>query len=88
MTLSVTKDGGLHFGDVVMLVNMEGESRKCTAISINADVSSLTKIPSPGIQAPCGISAGSGIQPCTRTAFIITRYRHTQKKVQPHLHGR
>ncbi|XP_044212686.1 cilia- and flagella-associated protein 161 isoform X1 [Thunnus albacares] len=70
--LAVTKDGGLHFGDVVMLVNMGGENREYSALSINADINSLTKIPSPGIQAPCGISAGRGIQPCTRTAFIIT----------------
>ncbi|XP_026220552.1 cilia- and flagella-associated protein 161 [Anabas testudineus] len=70
--LSVTKDGELHFGDVVMLVNMGGENRECSALSINADINSLTKVPSPGIQAPCGISAGRGIQPCTRTAFIIT----------------
>ncbi|KAM8750473.1 cilia- and flagella-associated protein 161 [Acanthopagrus schlegelii] len=70
--LTVTSDGKLHFGDVVMLVNMGGEKRECSAVSINADVNSLIKIPSPGLQAPCGISAGSAIQPCTRTAFIIT----------------
>uniref|UniRef100_A0A3Q3J418 Cilia- and flagella-associated protein 161 n=2 Tax=Monopterus albus TaxID=43700 RepID=A0A3Q3J418_MONAL len=70
--LSVTTDGRLHFGDVVMLVNTGGENRECSTVSINADTASLTKIPSPGIQAPCGISAGRDIQPCTRTAFIIT----------------
>ncbi|XP_047451275.1 cilia- and flagella-associated protein 161 [Mugil cephalus] len=72
VNLSVSSDGALRFGDVVMLVNMGGENRKRSAVSINADVNGLTKIPSPGIQAPCGISAGGGIQPCTRTAFIIT----------------
>ncbi|XP_022610406.1 cilia- and flagella-associated protein 161 [Seriola dumerili] len=72
VNLSVTNDGRLHFGDVVMLVNMGGENRECSTVSINADINSLIKIPSPGIQAPCGISAGRGIQPCTRTAFIIT----------------
>uniref|UniRef100_A0A3Q3LVG8 Cilia and flagella associated protein 161 n=1 Tax=Mastacembelus armatus TaxID=205130 RepID=A0A3Q3LVG8_9TELE len=70
--LSVTKDGGLHFGDVVMLVNMGSENRECSAVCINADTNSLTKIPSPGIKAPCEISAGKVIQPCIRTAFIIT----------------
>ncbi|XP_071356263.1 cilia- and flagella-associated protein 161 isoform X2 [Trachinotus anak] len=72
VNLSVTNDGTLHFGDVVMLLNMGGESRECSTVSINADINSLIKIPSPGIQAPCGISAGRSIQPCTRTAFIIT----------------
>ncbi|KAF3688861.1 Cilia- and flagella-associated protein 161 [Channa argus] len=70
--LSVTKDGGLHFGDVVMLVNMGGENRKCSSVSINADIKGLTKTFPPGIQAPCGISGGRGLQPCTRNAFIIT----------------
>lgn len=78
MNLTVSNDGKLHFGDVVMLVNMGGENRECSAVSINADINSLTKTPSPGIQAPCGISAGRVIQPCTRTAFIITRYSHKQ----------
>uniref|UniRef100_A0A672IJ82 Cilia and flagella associated protein 161 n=1 Tax=Salarias fasciatus TaxID=181472 RepID=A0A672IJ82_SALFA len=72
VNLSVTNDGLLHFGDVVMLVNMGGENRECSAVSINADINSLIKTPSPGIQAPCGVSAGRNIQPCTRTAFIIT----------------
>ncbi|XP_041794173.1 cilia- and flagella-associated protein 161 [Chelmon rostratus] len=72
VNLTVSNDGKLHFGDVVMLVNMGGENRECSAVSINADINSLTKTPSPGIPAPCGISAGRVIQPCTRTAFIIT----------------
>ncbi|XP_054631175.1 cilia- and flagella-associated protein 161 isoform X2 [Dunckerocampus dactyliophorus] len=69
--LSVTMDGGLHIGDVVMLVNI-GEQGECCALSINAYVENMVKIPSPGIIAPCGISAGRSIQPCVRTAFIIT----------------
>ncbi|XP_029378304.1 cilia- and flagella-associated protein 161 [Echeneis naucrates] len=72
VNLSATNDGKLHFGDVVMLVNMGGENRECSTVSINADINSLIKVPSPGIQSPCGISAARGIQPCIRTAFIIT----------------
>uniref|UniRef100_UPI0037E7907F cilia- and flagella-associated protein 161 n=1 Tax=Semicossyphus pulcher TaxID=241346 RepID=UPI0037E7907F len=70
--LTVTRDSRLHFGDVVMLVNAGGENRECSAVSINADINSVAKVPSPGIQAPCGVSAGRCIQACTRTAFIIT----------------
>ncbi|XP_037539591.1 cilia- and flagella-associated protein 161 [Nematolebias whitei] len=72
VNLSVTNDGNLHFGDVVMLVNMGGEHGECSVVSINCDIHSLTNVPSLGIQAPCQVSAGSSIQPCTRTAFIIT----------------
>ncbi|KAM9352374.1 cilia- and flagella-associated protein 161 [Symphorus nematophorus] len=72
VNLAVTNDGRLHFGDVVMLVNTGGENRECSAVSINADINSFTKSLSPAIQAPCGVSAGRGIQACTRTAFIIT----------------
>ncbi|XP_034540660.1 cilia- and flagella-associated protein 161 isoform X2 [Notolabrus celidotus] len=72
VNLTVTTDGRLHFGDVVMLVNLGGENREYSAVSINADMNSLTKPPSPGIKAPCGVSAGRDIQACTRTTFIIT----------------
>ncbi|CAJ1056813.1 cilia- and flagella-associated protein 161 isoform X1 [Xyrichtys novacula] len=72
VSLTVTTDGRVHFGDVVMLVNLGGDNRECSAISINADFNSLTKTPTPGIKAPCGVSAGRNIQACTRTAFIIT----------------
>lgn len=72
VNLSVSKDGSLHFGDTLMLVNMGGHNRDRSAVSINADVTSLIKVPSPGIQSPCGVSAGRDIQPCTRTALIIT----------------
>ncbi|KAM3608711.1 uncharacterized protein V6R79_003498 [Siganus canaliculatus] len=72
VNLTLTNDGRLHFGDVVMLVNMGGENRERSVLSINADINSLTKIPSPGIQAPCEISASRDIMACTRTAFVIT----------------
>uniref|UniRef100_A0A3Q3DK84 Cilia and flagella associated protein 161 n=1 Tax=Hippocampus comes TaxID=109280 RepID=A0A3Q3DK84_HIPCM len=69
--LSVTTDGALHFGDVVMLLNV-GDTGECSALGINAYIDHMTKIPSPGIKGPCGVSAGRSIQPCVRTAFIIT----------------
>lgn len=87
MKLSVTNDGGLHIGDVVMLLNIGGENMECSTLSINADINSVAQMPSPSIQAPCDISAGRGIQACARTAFIITRY--TKKHTNTHLctHG-
>ncbi|CAL8262158.1 unnamed protein product [Merluccius merluccius] len=72
VNLTVSTDGGVHIGDTAMLVNMGGSGRECTAIGINADTSSLTRPPGPVIRAPCGVSAGPSVQPCTRTAFTIT----------------
>ncbi|XP_056138463.1 cilia- and flagella-associated protein 161 [Lampris incognitus] len=72
VNLSVSKDGGLHFGDVVMLLNMGGQNREISAIGINVDIGNLTETPEPVIKAPCGVSAGRSVEPCARTAFIIT----------------
>ncbi|XP_034032460.1 cilia- and flagella-associated protein 161 [Thalassophryne amazonica] len=55
-----------------MLVNMGGTNRDSSAISINADIDSLTAPPTPVIKAPCEITAGRNVQPFTRTAFVIT----------------
>uniref|UniRef100_A0A8C5DRB8 Uncharacterized protein n=1 Tax=Gouania willdenowi TaxID=441366 RepID=A0A8C5DRB8_GOUWI len=74
VTLSMSKDGGLHFGDVVMLVNVGSENRECSTVSINADLNSLRTNPSPGIRAPCGVAATRSVHPCTRTAFIISSF--------------
>ena len=52
VNLSMTSDGRLHIGDVVMLVNMGGANRECSAVSINADVGNLIKIPTPGHSEP------------------------------------
>uniref|UniRef100_A0A3Q3WEP0 Cilia and flagella associated protein 161 n=1 Tax=Mola mola TaxID=94237 RepID=A0A3Q3WEP0_MOLML len=71
VNLSGQNDGRLHFGDVVMLVNVGGEDRECSAISISADIHTVTTTPSPGIQAPCAVSAGK-VEASTRTALIIT----------------
>lgn len=79
MSLSTTYDGSLHFGDVVILVNMGGENRERSALSINAGIYSVSMSPAPSIQAPCGVSAGR-VQACARTTFIITRY----KSFKPH----
>ncbi|XP_013858971.1 cilia- and flagella-associated protein 161 [Austrofundulus limnaeus] len=72
VNLSVTNDGYLHFGDVVMLVNVGGGNRESSVVCVNSDINRLTNVPSLGIQAPCPVSAGRGAQPCPRNAFIIT----------------
>ncbi|XP_054894340.1 cilia- and flagella-associated protein 161 [Poeciliopsis prolifica] len=72
VNLSATVNGQVRFGDVVMLVNVGGKDREHSALSINANVDNVIKTPTPSIKLPCGLSAGKGIQPCIRTAFIIT----------------
>ncbi|XP_014902432.1 cilia- and flagella-associated protein 161 [Poecilia latipinna] len=72
VNLSATFDGQLRFGDVVMLVNVGGQDREHSVLSINANVDNVTKTPLPSIKMPCGVSGGKGIQSCVRTAFIIT----------------
>ncbi|KAK7891485.1 hypothetical protein WMY93_023448 [Mugilogobius chulae] len=72
VSLSVSTDGAVHFGDTVMLVNVGGPRRESTALSINAEVSSLSRgESSPGLQSPCEVSAAPQLQACTRTALII-----------------
>ncbi|KAM8861466.1 cilia- and flagella-associated protein 161 isoform 1-T1 [Synchiropus picturatus] len=70
--LTVSVDKRLHFGDVVMLLNIEGENPVCTTLSVNAEMNPLRKIPFASIVAPCGISGGRRLQACVRTAFVIT----------------
>uniref|UniRef100_A0A096M6F5 Cilia and flagella associated protein 161 n=2 Tax=Poecilia formosa TaxID=48698 RepID=A0A096M6F5_POEFO len=55
-----------------MLVNVGGQDREHSVLSINANVDNVTKTPLPSIKMPCGVSGGKGIQSCVRTAFIIT----------------
>ncbi|XP_052373149.1 cilia- and flagella-associated protein 161 isoform X1 [Oncorhynchus keta] len=70
VSLSVSVGGAVCFGDVVMLVNVCGDN-SCS-VSIYADLTNLGEGPSPAIQAPCGVSGGRSLQPCTRNAFIIS----------------
>ncbi|KAG7468113.1 hypothetical protein MATL_G00139310 [Megalops atlanticus] len=80
MDLSVSTDGWLHFGDVIMLVNpgterqnssssLEKIPREPSAISINANVSTTT---ASSIEAPCDVSGAMVLEPSTRTAFVVT----------------
>ncbi|XP_048829728.1 cilia- and flagella-associated protein 161 isoform X2 [Brienomyrus brachyistius] len=77
--LTVTTDGWLHFGDVVMLVNPGGDQgehslgwqgRDAAAVSMHLDpgstaMSSLT-------QAPREVTATRAVESRARTAFVIT----------------
>ncbi|XP_068128579.1 cilia- and flagella-associated protein 161 [Hyperolius riggenbachi] len=77
--LSVSKDGLLHFGDVVMLLNPENNEPSLSnpspvdgnyTLSVNPDESALNL--KSHLTAPCGVSGSSNVKPCARNAFIIT----------------
>ncbi|KAM5171358.1 cilia- and flagella-associated protein 161 isoform 1-T2 [Mantella aurantiaca] len=77
--LSISKNGFLHFGDVVMLLNPENSQQSLSnpspvygnyTLSANPDESALHL--KSHLAAPCGISGCSNVKPCARSAFIIT----------------
>ncbi|XP_072255236.1 cilia- and flagella-associated protein 161 [Pyxicephalus adspersus] len=78
--LSISTDGFLHFGDVVMLLNPENSVETLSnpfpifgnyTLSANPDESAVHL--KSHLTAPCGVSGSSNIKPCARNAFIITR---------------
>ncbi|XP_053478407.1 cilia- and flagella-associated protein 161 [Ictalurus furcatus] len=84
VSLSVSPDGLLRFGDTVMLLNVRGMTRDpCDpcALSIIADLSNiathLETNSKPHLRGPCPVGGASSIQPCVRNAFIITSVDET-----------
>ncbi|KAM6125381.1 cilia- and flagella-associated protein 161 [Phoenicopterus ruber ruber] len=75
--LSVSKDGFVHFGDTVMLLNPDNKSsvENCPGVcgsltlAINLDEISLYSVKS--LQAPCGVSAVESVDPVGRNTFSI-----------------
>uniref|UniRef100_A0A8C5M2D9 Cilia and flagella associated protein 161 n=1 Tax=Leptobrachium leishanense TaxID=445787 RepID=A0A8C5M2D9_9ANUR len=77
--LSVSKDGLLHFGDVVMLLNPENMVESLSnpfpvhgnyTLSVNPDEHAVYT--ASHLKLPCGVNASSNIKPCERNCFIIT----------------
>ena len=69
MDLSIARDGWVHFGDVVMLMNPapKDQSRKDSAFSVNVSLHT-------GGTGPTTMTGSSNTEPCARNAFVITRY--------------
>ncbi|KAM8972294.1 cilia- and flagella-associated protein 161 [Pelodytes ibericus] len=77
--LSVSKDGFLHFGDVVMLLNPENGEESLSNTSPVFGNFSLCANPEESavhtkdqLKVPCGISASVNVKPCERNSFIIS----------------
>ncbi|XP_023698845.1 cilia- and flagella-associated protein 161 isoform X2 [Paramormyrops kingsleyae] len=78
--LTVTTDGWLHFGDVVILVNPGGDQgehslgwqtkRDAAAVSMHLDPSSAAM--SSLTQTPREVTATRAVESCGRTAFVVT----------------
>ena len=65
VTLSVSHDGYLHYGDIVCLLNPSTE----TVLSANMAESKMHE--EKKLVGPCDVSAGKTIDPCIRNAFMI-----------------
>ncbi|KAM9311909.1 cilia- and flagella-associated protein 161 [Gastrophryne carolinensis] len=77
--LSMSRDGYLHFGDMVMLLNPENSEQSLSnprpifgnyTLSVSPDDSALHL--QSQLTAPCGVSGSSNVKPCARNAFIIS----------------
>ncbi|XP_030045700.1 cilia- and flagella-associated protein 161 [Microcaecilia unicolor] len=74
--LSISTDGFLHFGDVVLLLNSDRAPVRAlyplcdVTLSANPDEVTLhTKV---SLETPCTVSASTNIKPFARNAFVIT----------------
>ncbi|XP_043120045.1 cilia- and flagella-associated protein 161 [Puntigrus tetrazona] len=79
LSLSVSQDGFLHFGDTVMLVNPgseDHERRGSCVLSIIADSRNITTQsdtnPVPRLFGPLQVGGAHSMTPCVRNSFIIT----------------
>uniref|UniRef100_A0A8C0ILC8 Cilia and flagella associated protein 161 n=1 Tax=Chelonoidis abingdonii TaxID=106734 RepID=A0A8C0ILC8_CHEAB len=81
MQLSVSKDGFVHFGDIVMLLSPENNKspmenypavRGNLTLAVAPD--DITVHMSESLQVPCGVSAVKSVNPVGRNAFRILRF--------------
>ncbi|XP_072551114.1 cilia- and flagella-associated protein 161 [Salminus brasiliensis] len=79
VSLSVSGDGCLRFGETVMLVNSGGtdlDPREPCSLSIVADLSNMSShsqaSSDPGLHGPCQVGGASSLKPCVRNALVIT----------------
>ncbi|XP_071964106.1 cilia- and flagella-associated protein 161-like [Antedon mediterranea] len=81
--LSVTSDGLLHFGDVVMVMNEAPRLQVATsfgdmpqtssALSVNMAESKIHE--ALNFEGNCSVSASKLLQPCARNAFVISQVK-------------
>ncbi|KFV09711.1 Uncharacterized protein C15orf26, partial [Pterocles gutturalis] len=75
--LSVSKDGYVHFGDTVMLLNpddkssLENHHRACGSLTLAINLDETSIYSAKSLQAPCGVSAVESVDPMGRNTFCI-----------------
>ncbi|XP_039271864.2 cilia- and flagella-associated protein 161-like [Styela clava] len=87
MDPTVTTDGFVHFGDIVMLINPGQENtprslqlieppRQPSALSINMDEYKMHTAKQ--VEGPCAVSCSTLFDPCARNLFVITSVDGTE----------
>ncbi|XP_074736116.1 cilia- and flagella-associated protein 161 [Strix uralensis] len=75
--LSVSKDGLVHFGDTVMLLNPPNKSSvenypgACGSLTLAIDLDEISIYSAESLQVPCGVSAVKNVDPMGRNTFCI-----------------
>uniref|UniRef100_A0A8C0ERQ3 Cilia and flagella associated protein 161 n=1 Tax=Bubo bubo TaxID=30461 RepID=A0A8C0ERQ3_BUBBB len=75
--LSVSKDGFVHFGDTVMLLNPPNKSSvenypgACGSLTLAIDLDEISIYSAESLQVPCGVSAVKSVDPMGRNTFCI-----------------
>ncbi|XP_074956619.1 cilia- and flagella-associated protein 161 isoform X2 [Phalacrocorax aristotelis] len=75
--LSVSKDGFVHFGDTVMLLNPDNKSSVekypgvCGSLTLAVNLGEISVYSAKSLQAPCGVSAVESVGPVGRNTFCI-----------------
>ncbi|XP_064312346.1 cilia- and flagella-associated protein 161 isoform X1 [Phalacrocorax carbo] len=75
--LSVSKDGFVHFGDTVMLLNPDNKSSVekypgvCGSLTLAINLGEISVYSAKSLQAPCGVSAVESVGPVGRNTFCI-----------------
>jgi len=78
IALSTSRDGYVHFGDVVMFKNFAAKDRTKyenkdprddNVLCVNMDISAMHEAKC--IQGTCGVTSTKAVRPCVRSAFVI-----------------
>ncbi|KFV20554.1 Uncharacterized protein C15orf26, partial [Tauraco erythrolophus] len=75
--LSVSKDGFIHFGDTVMLLNPDNKPSTenypgaCRSLTLAVNLDEISIYSAASLQAPCGVSAVESVDPAGRNTFCI-----------------
>uniref|UniRef100_A0A8B9RSP3 Cilia and flagella associated protein 161 n=1 Tax=Accipiter nisus TaxID=211598 RepID=A0A8B9RSP3_9AVES len=75
--LTVSKDGFVHFGDTVMLLNPDNKSSVenypgvCGSLTLAINLDEISMYSAKSLPAPCGVSAVKSVDPVGRNSFCI-----------------